>query len=214
MDQSTPSSGFRTGYLITNEACRRYLEKGIRIRFGGTPSNPQSYLRRRPDESEEQWQARYERHRHEYENEMCGIYRSCLLTVHNKAPAEVRMQLVIPHLKIRAEECPCPGHDICVQTACFVPTGHGGPNEPESDLDRDRLRLFIQGYNSCIRNPERRASAGFAEADFTFVRLPENKISRPMFWDNKKREMRAADRAAWDLYGLPRHEFAHMYLSW
>ncbi|KAI9061164.1 hypothetical protein FKP32DRAFT_1594841 [Trametes sanguinea] len=145
---------------------------------------------------------------------MCQIYSICLFDVHNKAPLELRAQLVIPHLKIRAEECPSPGHDICVRTACFVPTGLGGPNEPESDLDRDRLRVFIQGYNSCIRKPERRASAGFTEADFTFVRLPESKITRPAFWDSKQEEMRAADRAAWDLYGLPRREFAYMYLSW
>ncbi|KAL7278941.1 hypothetical protein ACG7TL_006773 [Trametes sanguinea] len=102
------------------------------------------------------------------------------------------------------------------------------PNEPESDLDRDRLQLFIQGYNTLIRDPERRASAGLTEADFTFVRLPESEIFRPTFWNNKVRlslsftfyahrmcdaqEMRTADRAAWDLYGLSRPEFAYMYL--
>ncbi|OSC97729.1 hypothetical protein PYCCODRAFT_1112212 [Trametes coccinea BRFM310] len=210
MDQLSPTTRFRTGYLITNAACRRYHERGMKKSFKGIQPDPQFSLHRRPNESEEQWQRRYDSIRHSYECEMSGIYSGLFLYVHNKASPEIRTQLVIPHLMHRVERCP--SHGVCMRKVCFVPTGRGSPNEPESDLDRDRLQLFIQGYNTLIRDPERRASAGLTEADFTFVRLPESEIFRPTFWNNKVREMRTADRAAWDLYGLSRPEFAYMYL--
>ncbi|OSC97710.1 hypothetical protein PYCCODRAFT_1110253 [Trametes coccinea BRFM310] len=102
---------------------------------------------------------------------------------------------------IRTE--PCSIHGSCVRQLCFVPTGSTRPNEPATELDRHRLRHFVQGYNSRIRKPERRA----------FVGLLKTSSCRPSATAKYScQEMRVADRAAWDLHGLSRREFAYLYL--
>ncbi|CDO69797.1 hypothetical protein BN946_scf184766.g42 [Trametes cinnabarina] len=193
--QASSVPEYRSGFVIKDEALRRYLGEGHGFELGplfDENLEPESDSDSGSDgESEEDRTATQQpfdlaswrlEMRQDVEQGLSLEYTSTMRYLRRQAPEDTRKRLVMLHaLFVKTEKL---GERQLVARRVFIPTGSGGPERRRSgpsELDKEHLQVFIEGYNSLIQDAARLESAGLRSEDFQFIVVPENAVSIPMF---------------------------------
>ncbi|KAM5541669.1 hypothetical protein V8D89_004650 [Ganoderma adspersum] len=216
---------FRAGYVISLDAWERYLSDGHNKHFGaddvadcvqssGEDSVEEGGEGGTPVMSKEGRQL-LAKQRSIFNR--VGDCRRAFRGLYRRASPEVKARLVLPHTFTRIVK-PHGQLGTYDEWNLFIPTSWCSPSmrkKGPGDVDRERIRAFIEEANGLIKDSERRETGGFKlqEPDFKFERFPDWAVSRPLLSDKELKNLIHAGPDSMRLWGISPREFLHPYVS-
>ena len=198
---NTTSPKLRSGFVISLDACLRYLGsfKGHGFSFANVrPSNSRTrnLLKKEMCDEERSMEAR-----EDLESAQIERVHDYFRHLRRKAPEELRVRLVLPHSErwhlfnsfdLQSFSCGISAFIHIVKhekfgerhkTCLYLPTGTANSVEDSgpTNLDCKRLRIFLETTSSLLGESADYNAAKFTPFDFTFSTIPAIALFEPIF---------------------------------
>ncbi|PIL34704.1 hypothetical protein GSI_03484 [Ganoderma sinense ZZ0214-1] len=223
----------RCGYIIHLDAGKRYFEAGHHIPFDHI--KPPARLSRGKGKEKGKGKGkgkgkkklsaeRLELRKAEYlMDALTEFLLDCFRCFRRDAPPEARVRFVLPHSWRREVPHENPRFGNRPHKGLFLPTdsgigAHFRRNGP-TDVDRERLEVFIETMNGLLPHQDADADADngeqaksrFTVSDFTFETIPEDALLGPLLDEKEMGELLRTGPESMELYGVSPRAFIETY---
>ncbi|KAI1793600.1 hypothetical protein LXA43DRAFT_1081199 [Ganoderma leucocontextum] len=205
---------YRCGYIIDLESCKRYFAVGHQLSYDHIkPCVNHGYGKGKKLSAAERRLYLDE----DLQLQLSQDFPSSFRHLRRKAPPEVRLRLVLLHSWMREVQHENPKFGERLHSGLFLPTDSGtGAKFREAgptDVDRQRLEMFVETMNALLKQDADHEPARFTPADFAFETIPERAVSGPLLDADEMKELLSAGREFMEFYGVSPREFLEIYFD-